>query len=149
MQFYWPRLIAVTHTTATILAQSKIVALECAALYVAPIGGATHSSATILPFLPLLVLFWIHNPNQMLKNINSIFLWQFWLNKVFATVFLRHSNLWLKIKTFNLDFLSSCLGNVVAVVRVTNVWKRELQLGRYQQKVFSYQHTAIIWTHSV
>ena len=120
MQLYWPHLIAVTHTTATILAQSKIVALECAALYVAPIGGATHSSAAILPFLPLLVLFWKHNPNQMLKNINSIFLWQFCLNKVFATVFLRHSNLWLKIKTFNLDLLSSCLGNVVAVVRVTN-----------------------------
>ena len=124
MQLYWPHLIAVTHTTATFLEHSKIVALECAALYMEPIGGATHSSATILPFLPLLVLFWKHNPNQMLKNINSIFLWQFWLNKVFATVFLRHSNLWLKIKTFNLDLLSSWLGNVVAVVRVTNeVWQ--------------------------
>ena len=57
MQLYWPHLKAVTHTTATILEKSKIVALECVALYVAPIGGATHSSATILPFLPLLVLF--------------------------------------------------------------------------------------------
>ena len=121
MQLYWPHLIAVTHTTATILAQSKIVALECAALYVAPIGGATHSSATILPFLPLLVLFWINNPNQMLKNINSISVGQFWLNKSFAKVFLRHSNLWLKVKSFNLDLLSLSLGNVVAFVRVTNV----------------------------
>ena len=57
MQLYWPHLKAVTHTTATILEQSKIVALECAAPYVAPIGGATHSSATIIHFLPLLVLF--------------------------------------------------------------------------------------------
>ena len=121
MQLYWPHLKAVTRTTATILEQSKIVALECAAPYVAPIGGATHSSATILPFLPVLVSFWMDNPNQILKNINSISVWQFWLNKVFANVFLRHSNLWLKIKTFNLDLLSSCLGNVVAVVRVTNM----------------------------
>ena len=120
MQLYWPHLIAVTHTTATILEQSKIVALVCAALSMEPIEGVTHSTATILPFLPLLVLFWIDNPNQMLKNINSISVWQFWLNKVFATVFLRHSNLWLKIKTFNLDLLSSCLGNDVAFVRVTN-----------------------------
>ena len=136
MQLYWPHLIAVTHTTATILAQSKIVALECAALYVAPIGGATHSSARILPFLPLLVSFWIDNPNQMLKNINSISVWQFWLNKVFANVFLRHSNLWLKIKTFNLDFLSSWLGNVVAVVRVTNefCW---LSIKRVSQSYFA------------
>ena len=57
MQLYWPHLIAVTHTTATILEQSKIIALECAALYMEPIGGATHSSATILPFLSHLVLF--------------------------------------------------------------------------------------------
>ena len=111
-----------THTTATILEQSNIVALECAALYMEPIGGATHSSATILPFLPYLVLFWINNQKQMLKNINSISVWQFWLNKLFANVFLRHSNLWLKIKSFNLDLLSSCLGNVVAFVRVTNEW---------------------------
>ena len=48
MQLYWPHLKAVTRTTATILEQSKIVALECAALYVAQIDGATHSSATIL-----------------------------------------------------------------------------------------------------
>ena len=122
MQLYWPHLIAVTHATATILEQSKIVALVCAALSMEPIEGVTHSTATILPFLPLLVLFWIDNPNQMLKNINSISVWQFWLNKVFANVFLRHSNLWLKIKTFNLDLLSSWLGNVVAVVRVTNEW---------------------------
>ena len=57
MQLYWPHLKAVKHTTATILEKSKIVALEHVALYVAPIGGATHSSAAILPFLPLLVLF--------------------------------------------------------------------------------------------
>ena len=57
MQLYWPHLIAVTHTTATIFEQSKIVALECAALSMEPIEGVTHSSATILPFLPLLVLF--------------------------------------------------------------------------------------------
>ena len=114
MQLHWPHLKAVTHTTATILEQSKIVALGCAAPYVAPIGGATHSSATILPFLPLLVLIWINNPNQMLKNINSISVWHFWLNKVF------HSNLWLKVKSFNLDLLSLSLGNVVAFVRVTN-----------------------------
>ena len=116
----WPHLIAVTHTTATILEHSKIVALVCAALSMEPIEGVTHSTATILPFLPLLVIFWIDNPNQMLKNINSISVWQFWLNKVFANVFLRHSNFWLKIKTFNLDLLSLWLGNVVAVVRVTN-----------------------------
>ena len=120
MQLYWPHLIAVTHTTATILAKSKIVALECAALYVAPIGGATHSSATILPFLPLLVLFWIHNPNQMLKNINFISVWQFWLNKVGSNVSLRHLNWWLKIKSFNLDLLSLCPSKILAVVRVTN-----------------------------
>ena len=120
MQLYWPHLIAVTHTTATILAQSKIVALECAALYVAPIGGATHSSATILPFLPLLVLFWINNPNQMLKNINSISVWQFWLNKVGSNVSLRHLKWWLKIESFNLDLLSLCPSKILEVVLVTN-----------------------------
>ena len=57
MQLYWPHLIAVTHTTATILEQSKIVALVCAALFMEPIEGVTLSTATILPFLPLLVLF--------------------------------------------------------------------------------------------
>ena len=72
MQLYWPHLKAVTHTTATILEQSKIVALECAALSMEPIEGVTHSTATILPFLPLLVLFGIDNPNQMLKNMTSI-----------------------------------------------------------------------------
>ena len=121
MQLYWPHLIAVTHTTATILEQSKIVALVCAALSMEPIEGVTHSTATILPFLPLLVLFWIDNPNQMLKNINSISVWQFWLNKVGSNVSLRHLNWWLKIKSFNLDLLSLCPSKILAVVRVTNV----------------------------
>ena len=120
MQLYWPHLIAVTHTTATILEQSKIVALVCAALSMEPIEGVTHSTATILPFLPLLVLFWIDNPNQMLKNINSISVWQFWLNKVGSNVSLRHLNWWLKIKSFNLDLLSLCPSKILAVVRVTN-----------------------------
>ena len=124
MQLYWPHLIAVTHTTATILEQSKIVALVCAALSMEPIEGVTHSTATILPFLPLLVLFWIDNPNQMLKNINSISVWQFWLNKVGSNVSLRHLNWWLKIKSFNLDLLSLCPSKILAVVRVTNAWAK-------------------------
>ena len=123
MQLYWPHLIAVTHTTATILEQSKIVALVCAALSMEPIEGVTHSTATILPFLPLFVLFWIDNPNQMLKNINSISVWQFWLNKVGSNVSLRHLNWWLKIKSFNLDLLSLCPSKILAVVRVTNEMK--------------------------
>ena len=45
MQLYWPHLIAVTHTTATILEQSKIVALVCAALSMEPIECVTHSTA--------------------------------------------------------------------------------------------------------
>ena len=121
MQLYWPHFkIAVTHTTATILEQSKIVALVCAALSMEQIEGVTHSTATILPFLPLLVLFLIDDPNQMLKNINSISVWQFWLNKVGSNVSLRHLNWWLKIKYFNLDLLSLCPSKILAVVRVTN-----------------------------
>ena len=147
MQLYWPHLIAVTHTTATILEQSKIVALVCAALSMEPIEGVTHSTATILPFLPLLVLFWIDNPNQMLKNINSISVWQFWLNKVFANVFLRHSNLWLKIKTFNLDLLSSWLGNVVAVVRVTNDLPKLSKLAVSSRKRLNCQMPQLQWRY--